>query len=148
MQMSERGFKQGIAKVETEIGRLARVYPAAFHAAAFTVMSEIITASLPDVPVKTGALKASRFVARTVPVTGGFGADYAAAVHELDGGRGWKFLQRALAELLPSMGARLGALTELYAKNGTTIATVRATHPERPGSARARAGAARGRRRA
>lgn len=145
MQMSERGFKEGMAKVEAEIAKLARQYPRAFEAAAFTVMSDIITASLPDVPVRTGALKASRFVARTVPITGGFGAEYAAAVHELDGGRGWKFLQRALTELLPSMGARLGALTEQYAKSGTTIANVRAVHPERPGIARARAGAARGR---
>lgn len=122
-----RGVKEAQAGVKTAV----RAYSKAMHAAAFTVLGEILGQARADAPLVSGELRESVFEERTVPARGGFGAEHADDVHERTGGRGWKFLQRRLMSEAGGVPQRVAELTMRYAAENTTIDNVRAEHPEK-----------------
>lgn len=137
LSMKVTGVKEAKETLREEGRRFARAWPAA----AFAEASQLMTETLPDVPRRTGELRESRYVSRTDPVEAGFGADYAALVHEMAVshpiGR-WKFLQSKLNERSAGMVERMAERLAAYAAGGITLSTVPAIHPTRPKATRAR----------
>ena len=126
----------GIDEVLTATQKATRRYVDAFEAAVFVAAGNILTELTPGVPFKTGELRDSDFVTRTMPVDAGFSAGHAAAAHEV--GPQKKFLQRPMSAAASTTTKRIAALVPGFAERGVTLATAPATHPEHPGTARAR----------
>lgn len=147
--MSEHGAKEGLQRVARRLEELARKQADAWKAAAFVVAQRTLDATIPGIPVRSGELADSGFVQRTDPVVAGFGSNHAAVVHELDGGRGFKFYQRAQAARQPHIASEMAALVEDFASRGVTLETAPSNYPtvpatrERPASQRRRSGVTR-----
>jgi hypothetical protein len=144
MQMTEKGLAEGIAKLDRTLEQRARAGAAAHAAASVTVRGEELDRTKPHVPVVTGELVRSGFVARDSDEAG-WGSDHATKVHELDGGRGFKFYQRQLDADAGRMQQRMAELQEPYTDQGVTPASAPCSWPASPasGGGRARAPARR-----
>lgn len=119
---------QGLEETVRAMGVRVDNFRAAFDAAVFVVAGRVITAAMELAPVRTGRLRRSRFVTRTTPVQAGFGAEYAAVVHEV--GRHRKFLTRALSSSSPRLAAEVASV--MRAAPTATLATAIAVHPTAP----------------
>lgn len=122
----------GVEETRRELAAAGRRYSEAMRAAAFVALGEILKRSADqDAPRVTGELADSVFEERASPAVGGFGAEHAEHVHEREG-RGWKFLQKRLAQETSGIPGRMAELVEEYARGGVTLSTARALHPEEP----------------
>lgn len=107
------------------------------QAAGYTIAGDVVKDAQVKVPVASGELQQSAFVERTSPAVGGFGAEHAAAVHEIskDHARGqWKFLQTTLTDKAGGLESRAAELLTRYVEDGTTLATAPLAIPEVPAS--------------
>jgi hypothetical protein len=158
MKMTEQGMKEGLQRMERELAALGVRFPKAFEAAGFTALEHVLDRTRPGIPRVTGELEGSGFMQRTRPIAAGFGAPHAGAVHELDGGRGFKFLLKRVNADRAVLLQEQAALLEQYARAGITLETVPAKYPSTPAArprppaqrrrepgARSRAGARRSR---
>lgn len=110
----------------------------AFVGAFYLFASTVITTAMRLTPYLTGYLRASRYIQR--PIKGivfkfqaGFGAPYAAAVHERQAKHAtgeWKFLATALAFHDSSKDRMIAATTARLWKAGQGIGDVPVIHPE------------------
>lgn len=110
---------------------------------------------VPRIPVDTGILRASHYVApptesgNSIVVEVGVGTDYAAPVHERTEVRHAvgeaKFLERALAARVGGMMGRLASSIGRHMQNGTVMVPLKSDPPARPKAAGRRARKAPGR---
>lgn len=122
----------GVAEAAKAMGVEVDMLRGRFEAAVFTTAGLIATDAMKLAPFKSGVLRESRFVTRTMPVEIGFNAPYAALTHEV--GAHKKYLQRALAERTPRVAADIARTmrAQEHAKSRQTIATAPSKHPDRP----------------
>jgi hypothetical protein len=132
LDVKATGFKETAAAIEVS----RRRHEDAFRAAEFVVAGDLLSELLPGIPVATGELRDSRFLTRTSPVQAGFAAEHATVVHEV--GEHKKYLQRPMSQASSSVPDRIARLIPGFVKAGTTLATAKTDHPERPETIRRR----------
>ncbi len=126
MSVKVQGIPQAVAAVDAAVTRFRH----AFQAAVFVDATTIATTAADNAPKKSGELRSSVYVTRTMPVQIGFSARHAAITHET--GPRKKYLQRASSAATARARARVALLTAELARTGTTLQTAPAKHSERP----------------
>lgn len=145
--MSIRDAVVGIEEVLRKLESASVAYPNAAEAAIYgqwVALFELVNRK-GMVPVATGALKASNYVADPVRQSGrvvveaGYGQKYAAEVHEDQsrygygkGKRGYKWLEYAVNIHARSLQVRLQEATMAAFKRGHTFANLRGVFPSAP----------------
>jgi hypothetical protein len=132
MEMSEKGMAEGLAKLDAEMQRRARAADQAWKAAAVTVAGKVLDRIEPTIPVRTGELAGSGFIARDGSGEFGWGSAHAETVHELDHGRGFKFHQRGVAEAAGDVPRMMAELHDAYTAEGMTPSSAPASWPATP----------------
>lgn len=108
----------------------------AMRAATFMRAQDLMDAALRLVPVRTGALRDSRYVKRSWPVRAAFGLRYAAPVHERHAVHGVgqrKFLELPLLRLTGEGTSTLTRYFQTAWDNQWTLRNAPHRHPLRPG---------------
>lgn len=121
----------GLAQLERRLGERVRLIPGVVAAALYVEAWEVMRQALKRVPVDTGALRRSHFVARPTMIDGrasirlGFVAPYATFVHEnlrakhINGSA--KFLEIPMAEAQSNWAALVGDRAAHMLQSGTGI---------------------------
>ena len=133
----------GLSGVKRELAKLVKTYPAATAAALYQEGLALLAETQPRVPVDTGRLRGTGYVAPPTAAQGetpvvevGYGTTYAVDVHErteLQHPVGEaRFLANAVAQRSAGYTKRLGARIEENAARGVTVQAIPAAYPEKP----------------
>ncbi len=133
---------KGLDKVEKNLNKMLKTHPDALAAALYQEGFSIMAESQKKVPVDTGRLRASGYVAPPQEGDGaptvelGYGTDYGIFVHERTEARHSvgeaKFLEKAVNEAMAGYNRRLLARTQQNIERGVGVRAVRKLYPDRP----------------
>lgn len=133
----------GLDKVEKNLKKVQKTHPDALAAALYQEGFSIMAESQKKVPVDTGRLRSTGYVAPpqegedspTVEI--GYGTDYGIYVHERTEVRHTtgeaKFLEKAVNEAMQGFGRRLLGRTQQNIERGVGVRAVSRLYPDRPG---------------
>ncbi len=132
------GLKHDDADAKEKLKAAKKRGKDAMRAATFLRAQDLMDAALKLVPVRTGALRDSRYVKRSWPVKAAFAMRYASPVHErhVEHGAGQrKFLEIPLLRMTGEGVSSLARYFQTAWDNQWTLRNAPHRHPLRPGAA-------------